>query len=215
MQGRTFGRLTVIKRVPAPKNDTGYWWLCRCVCGTIHRAAGFLLRKGSTRSCGCLRREVAAAVQRKRMTRHGHTKHNQKPTGEYRAWVEMRQRCLNTNKGGYAGYGGRGIRICRRWSRFENFLADMGSRPTTKHSLDRKNNEKGYTPSNCRWATARQQQRNKRDTRRVTLFGVTKPLIAWAEHYKIHPHTVAWRLDYGGWSVKRALTTAVEQRHGR
>lgn len=92
-------------------------------------------------------------------------RHGQSRTPEYRAWIEMWRRCTRQKKAGFKLYGGRGIRVQARWKKFENFLADMGKKPTVKHSLDRKDTNGNYGPKNCHWATAKEQQRNKRDNR--------------------------------------------------
>lgn len=120
----------------------------------IRRVEGKSLRIGTTKSCWCLQRDVA--------TKHGHTKGGQR-TVEYRTWASMKRRCINPRSTNYPGYGGRGIQVCDQWmNSFECFLSNMGIRPSKGHSIDRINNEGNYEPGNCRWATASEQQRNKR-----------------------------------------------------
>lgn len=197
MRGRRCGRLTVIRRARSLKPSAQ--WLCVCACGNKAIADGCLLRNGATKSCGCFRRETCSKRARERI-RHGlaHTK-------EYRAWVGMWQRCTNSNKKGFELYGARGIRVCRRWHRFEKFFSDMGRKPSAKHSLDRIDTNGNYTPKNCRWATAKEQQRNRRVNRLVTAFSRTQPLRAWAEEYKLHPNTIDWRLQHR-WSPEEAVS---------
>lgn len=112
-------------------------------------------------------------------TRHGHARHG-KVSGEYWSWLQMLKRCHNPKTFGYADYGGRGITICERWLRFDNFLADMGSRPKGT-SLDRIDNNGNYEPGNCRWATHKEQSRNKRSNRNITIDGTTRCLKDWAD----------------------------------
>jgi hypothetical protein len=136
-------------------------WFARCDCGQPCEASTLALRKGTKRSCGCLRVETARinGLRAEKPIRHGHAKAR---TPEYAIWRSMRQRCLNPHSADYPSYGGRGITVCERWASFEAFFADMGSRPSSRHSLDRVNNEKGYEPGNCRWATWREQRLNQR-----------------------------------------------------
>lgn len=120
----------------------------------------------------------------------------------------MKQRCLNPNRPDYARYGGRGIQICPRWrDSFDNFLADMGE-PKPGESLDRLNNDLGYAPENCRWATDTEQANNKRTTRRLTYDGRTRTLAEWARLTSIGRGTLAWRLREG-WPIERVLTEPV------
>lgn len=139
----------------------------------------------------------------------GVPKHGLSYTPEYRAWQQMRLRCLDPKHAAYANYGGRGITVCDRWkSSPENFFADMGRKPTPLHELDRKDNDKGYSPENCRWATRKANDRNRRSNRMVTHGGQTHALAEWCDRLGLPRDTIKKRLD-GGWSVADALTTPV------
>jgi hypothetical protein len=123
----------------------------------------------------------------------------------------MKKRCYDPNHDSYPYYGGRGITVCRRWRRsFANFLTDMGSRSSTKHSLEREHNDRDYNPLNCKWATAREQQRNKRDNHVIRFRGRCQCVTAWAEEFGLTPKVVFDRLAYG-WSPTKALTTPVRE----
>lgn len=128
---------------------------------------------------------------------HGNARHGMSKSPEYRAWHEMRRRCLNPSRHEYANYGGRGITVCERWSVFENFYADMGDRPDKEYSLDRIDNNAGYSPDNCRWATRAQQARNRRDNNTVTLNGRLLTVTEAAEITGVDRHTIARRLALG------------------
>lgn len=159
LTGRKFGRLTAMKPVTVA-GRAGRKWLCRCECGTEKIAALQELMRGETRSCGCLRREMTQA-HGEANKKHGEAR-TEMETQEYRTWTEMRRRCSNPNFIGYEYYGGRGISVCERWATFENFLADMGRKPSSEYSIDRISGDGHYEPSNCRWATARMQAQNRR-----------------------------------------------------
>lgn len=155
LTGKRFYRLLVMDRAPNPGGPA--YWYCKCDCGKKIRAAGGNLRKGATKSCGCWYSETRTTASKT----HGLTK-----TPEHVSWVSMRTRCNNPRTDHFKYWGGRGITICKRWDKFENFLEDMGLRPTPKHTLDRRNNEGNYCKSNCRWATVTEQNNNQR--RRMT-----------------------------------------------
>jgi len=124
---------------------------------------------------------------------------------EYRVWGAMTERCTNPHNKAYEYYGARGISVCERWKRFELFLLDMGERPSTKHSIERKDVNGNYTPDNCHWATCSDQMRNRTDSKFLTLNGVTKHLSTWAEDLGIKRSTLAQRIYVYKWSVERAL----------
>lgn len=127
-----------------------------------------------------------------------------KKTPEYRSWYHMHIRCSRAGATGYEYYGARGIRVCDSWGSFENFLRDMGERPSPLHSIDRIDTNGHYDPTNCRWATAVEQARNKRSNRLITFNGETLPISAWAERLGIRTDTL-WRRLACGWSIERAL----------
>ena len=129
-------------------------------------------------------------------------------TPAYRSWEAMMQRCYNENAGNYHKYGALGIRVCKRWHVYENFLEDMGDRPA-KHTLDRIKSSKNYSPSNCRWATVKKQNSNRPGYNRYLTFrGKTQTIAAWSREYSIKHTTLTHRLAIN-WSVARALTTPV------
>lgn len=198
--GDRFTRLVVSRLLPASQHPAVD---CKCDCGASVSVYVDNLRRGRTRSCGCLRAEMT----RTRVLTHGHTS-GDKATNEYATWSSMLARCYNVNNERFADYGGRGIAVCAQWHNFEQFFADMGKRPANK-SLDRKNNAGDYTPENTRWATGSQQGRNKRNNRYLTYQGRTLLLLEWAERVGIKRATLMSRLDLYGWSVARALTTPV------
>jgi hypothetical protein len=157
--GIRYARLLVVapihRRKPSGKKVVD--WLCRCECGNESRQSAADLQSGKAKSCGCLRREVTIA----RFTTHGASK-----TPEFRVWAEMMARCECATNDSFYNYGGRGISVCSRWREaFEAFSADMGPRPSAKHTIERLNNAGNYEPSNCVWAVRKVQNRNKRNIR--------------------------------------------------
>lgn len=153
--GTEFGRLVVLDKAPSGMNR----WVCGCECGNTVVLCANKLRSGNNKSCGCLKRTVLGDAVRK------HGRANSRITGyadrTYGIWQAMRGRCLNPNNVRWAAYGGRGIKICKRWEKFENFLSDMGEAPPGL-TLERKDVNGDYKPSNCCWATWLEQARNKR-----------------------------------------------------
>ncbi len=166
-----FGRLTVTAFAGRAKQ--GFFWLCTCACGKQTKVRTSALTSGAIVSCGCWRRER----MRQTAIRHGKSR-----SKEYSVWFGMRMRCEDPRNRFYPEYGGRGIGVCERWLDFVNFYADMGDCPSPRHTLDRfPDNNGNYEPGNCRWATAKEQQRNKRDNRLVEYRGETRCVTEWAE----------------------------------
>lgn len=195
--GKRYGRWIVLgyagpRKTASGKRKSGAW-LCLCDCGNESEVSGNLLRLGKSKSCGCLANDL---------TRARYTGHD---TVEYHIWHKMIDRCENPESTVYHRYGGRGISVCERWHVYEDFLNDMGSRPSIKHSLDRINNDGDYEPSNCRWATIREQARNRSDNLRIEYQGITLTLVEWSEKTGIPQATIGYRLRMG-WSVDDALS---------
>lgn len=164
LTGQTFGRLTVIKEVEPhiqPSGEKKIKWFCECSCGKETLVTTGSLRSGDTKSCGCLREENA------------NRGHNMSKSAEHNTWISIKTRCYNRNSKDYIDYGGRGIKVCDRWlESFENFLEDMGSRPSDDHSIERVNISGDYSPKNCIWIENKKQARNKRK-RKDNKSGVT------------------------------------------
>lgn len=188
--GAVYGRLTAIS--PA----TGRLWLFHCECGNETLLNKYRVRSGNTKSCGCL--NVA------RITKHGLSK-----TPEWWVYNNMKSRVLNPRSPVFHHYGGRGITICNRWlgqNGFANFFADMGPRPSPKHSIERVDNEGPYSPDNCVWANKTAQARNTRRNLLVTYNGETKTAGAWEAVIGIKACTIYSRIQRG-WSAEEAITT--------
>lgn len=201
LAGKTFGRLLVtelseLRRLPDGTNRR--FWLCRCSCGNEKYISGNSLVSRRTSSCGCLVIEHVCKIS----ITHGCTH-----TSEYRTWSAMIQRCTNQANPKWRLYGERGITICARWNMFDHFLTDMGFRPSRKHTLDRKDNDGNYDPSNCRWATRSEQQNNKRNNFRVTWQGRTQTVTEWERELGFSKSMLSQRLRAGGWTIERAFTT--------
>jgi len=136
--------------------------------------------------------------------------HGGRSTPEYQAWIDMRRRCRRANRDNFHNYGGRGIRVCRRWDSFVAFLADVGARPSSQHTLERRHNNRHYTPKNVGWATVKEQARNRRGCIYIRYRGQVRCIADWAEHAGIPEDTFRARLKLG-WSFHRAYITPVRQ----
>lgn len=166
IDGQRFGRLMVLSEMERDRSTTNRVrrFILKCDCGQHTIGRMDVLRRGDLRSCGCLKREVCTAILRSyRRTRHGDNRKG-KTAPEYICWRGMIQRCEYPPFNDYKYYGGRGVKVCERWrNSYENFLADMGRKPSPKHSIDRIDPSGNYEPGNCRWATASEQRLNRRD----------------------------------------------------
>lgn len=206
LTGQIFGRLTVGDRHPVKNKQGGYRWNCKCICGNLVIVTGSLLKFGNSKSCGCIlkentiKRNIANAI-------HGMT-----DSIEYSSWGSMKDRCNTITNKDYVNYGGRGIKICEEWNNsFENFYRDMGPRPNKKHSIERINVNGNYEPSNCKWATSKEQSNNRRTNRRISYKDETLTLKQLSEKYNV-PYTVLKSRMALKWSIERAITTNVENR---
>lgn len=189
--GNRYGRLVVKEKKKIA--GWGVRWVCVCDCGKEVLAAGYNLESGNTTSCGCSR-----------------ATHRMSKSHIYGLWKSMRQRCENPNDAAYPNYGARGIKVCERWQTFENFLADMPKRPAGT-TLDRIDNDGDYEPSNCRWATWREQHDNKRNTKRFTAFGKSQSLVLWAEEYGINIRTLHNRIYRAKLPLEKALRAPIQK----
>lgn len=199
VSGQRFSRLVALRYVVGAQK-----WACLCDCGNEVLVTGTCLRRGSTKSCGCFSNE-----SRRNRTIHGHArKRNQSPT--YYIWHSMVNRATNPLCKAFPNYGGRGITVCDEWLDFSRFLADMGERQEGL-TLERIDNNLGYSKENCRWATRAEQARNRRSNRMITHNGVTKLFSDWARDAGIRHTTLRARLDEYGWTFERALTTPVRR----
>lgn len=206
LSGRSFGRLAVVALDGV--DDVGGRWMCKCQCGSVKVVHGHLLRRGQVKSCGCLKREVGRQrVAEMRLLPHPRLRHGEsrlgRETAEWRTWHSIKQRC--SPEVGHPDYAGRGIRICEEWrTSYETFLAHVGRRPSQRHSIDRINVDGHYEPGNVRWATKKEQARNRRTSRFIVCGQERRTLAEWGELTGVKIETIRERLRRG-WSVERAL----------
>lgn len=195
--GRRYGRLVAIERLPPrSKTDTNARWICRCDCGYAAVAYGQDLQRGKVKSCGCLNAQ--------RIKQHGMAH-----LPEYAIWQAMRQRCENPKSQSWDNYGGRGIKVCAEWIKFEQFFADMG-RKLSGQSLNRIDNDGDYCKGNCEWTCIDTQANNTRRNRNIEFNGVRRTLGEWAKSAGLTWYTLRARLDVYNWSFEKAVTTPPE-----
>ena len=204
--GQRFGYLTAIRHIPRygseRKRGGNALWLCQCDCGERVKAGSDKLITGRKKSCGV----------------SGHRWVPQRPAGqvrtypsEYRSWKKMHERCSNPRHERYSAYGGRGIWVCDRWHSFRDFMEDMGPKPNSKYTIERRDNDGPYTKDNCRWATRAEQSRNMRNSVYVEFRGKRELLMDVCEWMGVSRGLVYGRIK-SGWDAERAVTTPVPHR---
>lgn len=210
--GKRYGKLTVVERTGSKRisaRSSVSLWRCACDCGGERITPASPLFLGRTTSCGCNR-------YRERKAKHGHGGNGHKgikPSSTYTAWRSMVVRCTKQRTAAYNRYGGRGITVCDRWlDSFENFLADMGEKPSSGLSLDRIDGDRGYSPDNCRWATAIVQATNRAVVRKIPYKGKVHSIAALSRLSGHSEEVIRFRLKKG-WSPERTIETPV--RHKR
>lgn len=204
LTGLTFGKLTVIRQAPTHKTPGGTkvtCWLCECICGNMIVVGSQKLRKGHTKSCGCWANNFISEANSKHGMAHSPT---------YNSWSGMIQRCTNVKNPNWPHYGGRGITVCERWLKFENFYEDIGTKPDGLE-LDRIDVNGNYCKENCKWSTRTEQCKNRRNRKEYTVHGITGSIRELASHFGIDSTVVAARLrhkrKHREWSVEEAFTT--------
>lgn len=198
LSGRRFGRL-IVTGFAGITTDKKYAWHCACDCGKKTAVRGETLKSGNTTSCGCLAIEKNIA----RLKTHG-----MRDSSEFTIWSCMRDRCTRKKNRAYERYGGRGITVCERWNKFENFFEDMGPRPSKLHSIDRIDNNGGYCKENCRWATIAEQSANTRSNRMIEYNGKSLHVAEWSRLTGFSESLIRHRLKRG-WTTEKALTCPV------
>lgn len=199
-----FGEITIISYAGRIRHGTQMktMWNGQCSCGKKRIFFGDNLVRGHTTNCGCV---IDAKVKIGLRFRHGHAIHD-KISSEYWTWQGIKKRCCDPDEPGYKNYGARGISVYPAWlESFDNFYADMGPKPSPKHSIDRIDNNGNYDPENCRWATQKQQARNMRANRMITYRNETRCLAEWSEMTGISADCISQRIDKLGWPVEKAL----------
>lgn len=193
LEGKVFGNLTVVRFVAIRQHNDNRntMWECSCVCGNITLVVGANLSSGHTKSCGCTVGEF-----------HGKTN-----TRLYNIWKGMRNRCNNTNEYAYKYYGERGIKVCTRWDKYSNFYADMSPKYIPGLTIERRDNNNGYSPENCYWATMDEQANNRSNNRIILFDGKQYTLSQASKVFNISRRVIESRLDRYRWSVEKTLTT--------
>jgi hypothetical protein len=186
--GQEFHRWTIIGTAEPGKTGKKHW-TCQCSCGTIKVVSQCNLYSGGSKSCGCFHNEVASRI---------HKTHGQSKTSEYKIWKGIKKRIFDEKEPGFVNYGGRGITMDKTWANsFEAFIAHIGPRPSRFHTVERKDNNKGYEPDNVKWATRKEQNNNKRSNHFVTYEGETLTIMAWSERKGISRHLLRRRVAAG------------------
>lgn len=207
--GEVFGRLTCVQK-DGVDNQGRTMWLCKCQCGNEVRIMWHSFASGSTKSCGCLHKDITAASKR---THSLSVNENGRTPRLYSIWRNMKQRCFNPKAAKYSIYGGQGITVCEEWLEYINFHEwAMSNGYKDDLTLDRVCGNENYSPANCRWATYSKQNSNKKDNRFIEYEGETKTLNDWSIQLGMQYGTLHSRLSDYGWSVEKAFNTPVGKR---
>lgn len=202
LTGKRFGRLVVLERAESVNGRT--MWKCKCDCGVECVKESYSLKIGDTRSCGCLHKDIIKITSKK----HGLSKH---PL--YKRYLKIKERCYNPNNKSYKDYGGRGIKMCDEWLNdfvaFYNWAMENGYEKGLE--IDRIDNNKGYSPDNCRFVDRTIQANNRRTSHYLTLNGQTKTIANWSKEIHIDHSVIEQRVNKLGWSDEKALTTPVRR----
>lgn len=209
--GNVFSRLTIVGTPYTINKRTWAKCKCECECDSTCVIRCDHLLNGNTKSCGCLQKDIAKEMIIERSWKHGYSSGKNR-TRIYRIWRNMMNRCYLPTLPAYKDYGGRGILVCDRWHEFLNFLEDCEILNTSKLTIDRIDNNKGYSPENCRFVTAKVQTRNTRTNTWLKLFGKTRLLVEWAEQYNVKASVLRKRLKRGHYLFD-ALTRPFKARH--
>lgn len=197
LSGKKFTDLIVVG--PVRNAGEGLLWECICKCGASKHVLASRLNSGAAKSCGC--RKAAGGWQKTAAKTHG-----RRYSAEYSVWKGIWRRCTDQNSEHYKNYGARKIGVCEKWSSFEGFFEDMGERPSASHTIERDNNDIGYCKDNCRWATRKDQQNNRRSNLVVTAFGQTASLGDFFKSSRSREYKrAAYRLT-AGWAPEDAIT---------
>lgn len=202
---KRFGRLVALSRGPKKDNRPTSYWMCACDCGNVVNIRMDHLSSGKIQSCGCIRKEHIGSVN---------VSHGMSGCSEYGIWENIKKRCYNPKNIGYHRYGGKGIVMCDEWrDSFEAFYRDMGPRPSSAHSVDRRNGKEGYAKNNCHWATHIEQANNTSTNIFFTLDGERKTLAMWCREFDVNYKTVHWLLTRKGMQFEDALDLMIKRKN--
>lgn len=196
LTGNKFNSLLVLGK-GSRSNDNRIRWRCRCDCGNETLVPTSHLKNGNTKSCGCLRKRIASNM----FLKHGHSNDS-----TYKSWQAMKNRCTNSFTPDYKYYGGRGIKLDNSWYNFQNFIKDMGEKPTPQHTIERIDNNKGYNKQNCKWATRLEQAQNTSFNRKFIFNGENLTMSEIARRTNIPYDTLRFRINRQNMSIETAIS---------
>ena len=211
LTGQRFGRLTVVSRSKNNKHNE-VCWNCSCICQNVKTIRGKSLTSGKTQSCGCFHNEISSNQCKK--NNKNLFKHGDINSRLYNIWHGMKQRTMNTKNKYYNDYGGRGITVCDEWKKdfivFKKWALQNGY--SDNLTIDRKNNNKGYNPENCRWADMKTQNNNTRSNNLITFNDKIQTLSQWADELRIERSILKYRLNHG-WGIEKTFKTPVKKKN--